>query len=209
MTKTGRHSSKGPNFQNLPIRTDMGGRIREAMMRSTPEYQPHPGPSRPEWWSESADYVGPVVETYPRQGTLRAIRADRARHQTCGYWYLVHDGAMSHTAFRTRSGLDRWLSERGLRLDGELSDHVLFPDDYGVVEIIGKYRDVVYNSRAEYDAASWLMKTRKASNGEYTEAKLQEVDGVSEVRYCNVNVAGRLVFDHEESRRILEGLPRE
>ena len=27
----------------------------------TPEYQPHPGPSRPSWWPESADYEPPTM----------------------------------------------------------------------------------------------------------------------------------------------------
>jgi len=34
----------------------------------------------------------------------------------CGYYYIVTNGAMSHTAFRTKIALKRWLNETGLKL---------------------------------------------------------------------------------------------
>jgi hypothetical protein len=54
---------------------------------------------------------------------LYATSLTQEQHEkTCNYWFIVHNGAMSHTAFETRAGLDRWMSERGLALESELPE---------------------------------------------------------------------------------------
>ena len=42
--------------------------------------------------------------------------------RTCNYWYTITSGwGTPHTAFETERGLRRWLRERGLEIDGELT----------------------------------------------------------------------------------------
>lgn len=69
---------------------------------------------------------------------LHACRLSRESHlKTCGYWYVVTTGAMSHTAFRTRRGLDKWLGELGLSLADSAK---LNEPGTGGTAIIGAYR---------------------------------------------------------------------
>lgn len=104
--------------------------------------------------------------TYKKLHVCRLSREGRAR--TCGYWYVVTEGTMAHTAFRTRKSLEQWLTRFGLKLTRELT-----AGDGGCY-IEGTY------SRAYEDANRTALDARKGlrirlvDNGEYTTGVIQE-----------------------------------
>jgi len=138
---------------------------------------------------------------------LHAASLDREMHErTCGYWYTVTAGALAHTAFATRAGLDRWLRERNLELHDELPEQ----GEVGHSRIIGvgEWQPGVYRSRsylydaAEFDAVRPVVVTAVMSNGDYTLGLIDEdADGVRTVHYLNPNVKTRLVFEHQRTRQ--------
>jgi hypothetical protein len=127
--------------------------------------------------------------------------------RTCDYWYLVrtHGGTMAHTAFRTRDGLLRWLSERGLSLTEPLPDH----GTHSSQRISGTYRRESHYSPDEVTAyhataATCIEVTREMSNGAYTEARITlDSDGLRTVHFLNPNVRERITFDYVSSNLLL------
>lgn len=124
--------------------------------------------------------------------------------KTCGYWFTVTNGAMAHTAFATRAGLDRWLSERGLTLESDLPEAGTF----GTTRVIGEYRteshgeflsDDPRDGMGEGDWSSLhpIAATATLSNGDYTLALITEEGGVRTVHTLNPNVRTRPVFDRK------------
>jgi len=108
------------------------------------------------------------------------------RDHTCGYWYVVTDGATAHTAFRSREALDTWLRERGLTLDSELPG--TWSNDPGASGISGTYRTSSERDRATYDALTPVLATTVIRNGELVEAKIAaDGYGVRTVHTMNVN----------------------
>jgi hypothetical protein len=135
--------------------------------------------------------------------------------KTCGYWFTVTNGSLSHTAFVTRAGLDRWLAERGLALENDLpdySDPAVIPsrDNWreGLTRVTGEYRTMSHGQFSPTDDNPYRMTeddgwfalrpvlvTAAMSNGEYTLALITEDDGVRTVHTLNCNVKTRFVFD--------------
>lgn len=121
--------------------------------------------------------------------------------RTCGYWYVVTSGAMPHTAFATRAGLNRYMRERGLELAKSLSD---VRDEHDVSPINGFYRTESHL----YDSDSFESipgeRTRTMSNGDYVVGILEHgADGVVTVHTLNPNVRTRKVFDYRESNAMI------
>lgn len=120
------------------------------------------------------------------------------RHQqTCGYWYVVSSGAMSHTAFANRDHLITWLEDRGLSMLGELS----MAGTSSCVAVEGHY---ILASHLSYDNFMSLdgKRIRMLDNGEYTLGVITEDDeGVSTVHHLNCNL-NRMVYDYAESRKL-------
>jgi hypothetical protein len=134
--------------------------------------------------------------------SLHATSLNREQHeQTCGYWYVVRNGAMAHTAFATRAGLDRWLSERGLALENELPE----PGEWGTTRVVGSYRERCYlYDAAEFDQLRPVLATAVMSNGDYTLGLVTEGEaGQRTVHYLNPNVRTRFVFDHAKTREVM------
>jgi hypothetical protein len=131
--------------------------------------------------------------------------------KTCGYWFIVTNGAAAHTAFATRAGLDRWISERGLALKDELADAGTVSN----ARITGTYRTVMHGefSPSEDDPyrmteGDWpppdpVLATAVMSNGQYTLGLITEDDGVRTVHTLNPNVRTRLIFDRQAAARWL------
>ena len=97
---------------------------------------------------------------YDRLHVCRLSRESRAK--TCGYWFVVTSRSTAHTAFRTRRGLDLWLSRLGLALTGPL-------DKAGdMCDIVGDYERVYTPA----DSLSGIdgEKTRELHNGDYVDA---------------------------------------
>lgn len=138
-----------------------------------------------------------------------------AHERTCGYWYTVTSGAMAHTAFATRHGLDRWMRERGLSLERELPAQ----GEWGTSPIVGTYRERAYlgdadefaamlrglEGRPDYgDSRARPITTAVLSNADYTLGLITEgADGVRTVHYLNPNVRDRLVFHYHRTREVM------
>ena len=130
--------------------------------------------------------------------------------KTCGYWFTVTNGAMAHTAFETRAGLDRWLSERGLTLENDLPEAGTF----GTTRITGEYRtkshgefigDDYRDGMGEGDFYSLVPVAATAAmcNGDYTLALITEDDGVRTIHTLNPNVKTRVVFDRRKTDALM------
>ncbi len=131
--------------------------------------------------------------------SLHACHLDEASHRrTCGYWYTVTSGSFAHTAFRTRAGLDRYMSERGLSLDGSLEAQ---PSH---CKILGSYRtESHFHDAADFQAIDG-ERSRTLSNGDYVEAIISlDADGLRTVHTLNPNVRDRKVFDYRESNALI------
>lgn len=137
-------------------------------------------------------------------GNLWAASLTQESHErTCGYWFTVTSGAIAHTAFATRAGLDRWLSERGLSLENDLPAAGTF----GSTRIAGEYRteshgEFVSEDSFEMGEGDWslvdpILATADLSNGDYTMALITEEDGVRTVHTLNPNVKTRVVYDRK------------
>lgn len=125
--------------------------------------------------------------------------------RTCNYWYTITNGAISHTAFTTKRGLERWLEERGLELDGEMP---ATRGEFATMRVIGEYYaashgefsptdDDQYRMVAgdEFFALKPIVITATMSNGRYTLALITETDGVRTVHTLNPNVKSRITVE--------------
>ena len=149
------------------------------------------------------------TQTYDQ---LYAASLTREQHErTCGYWFTVTNGSMAHTAFATRAGLDRWLSERGLSLENDLPD----AGTWGTTRVLGTYRTASHGEfsptednpyrmvEGDWTSVRPTMATAEMSNGDYTMALVTEEDGVRTVHTLNPNVKTRIVYDRKETARWL------
>lgn len=113
--------------------------------------------------------------------------------KTCGYNYLVTHNAMSHTAFETRAGLDRWMRERNLKLKN--ADAINRHGEYGTSAIIGTYREISYLDSVNFYLLNPHDATPVMSNGDYTLGLITEnFQGIRTVHYLNPNVRTRMIF---------------
>lgn len=140
---------------------------------------------------------------------VASITAEQ-HERTCGYWFIVTNGSMSHTAFETRAGLDRWMSERGLTLESELAE----AGTHSFTRILGEYRTVSHGEflsddfrdgmgPGDFYALRPIAATAEMSNGSYTLALITEENGVRTVHHLNPNVRDRVVFDHFPTRTLM------
>jgi hypothetical protein len=142
---------------------------------------------------------------------LFATSLTAEQHEQHGpYWYIVTNGSMSHTAFETRAGLDRWMEERGLALEGELPA----AGTWGTARVLYGYREAMHGEfltddyadgmgPGEFYSLRWVLATAAMSNGQYTLALATEDSaGVRTVHTLNPNVRGRVVFDWRAMREV-------
>jgi hypothetical protein len=134
-----------------------------------------------------------------RYGNLWVHVLDKDHHaRTCGYWYLVTEGSMAHTAYRTFSGLSGFLAERGLKLTEKLTA----PGHASSQRIEGEYETEMHMDKKAFDEIEAIWEMRVLSNGEYTLGKVTRENGINTVHTLNPNVKEREVFDYQESREI-------
>jgi hypothetical protein len=133
--------------------------------------------------------------------------------RTCGYWFAVTSyGSTAHTAFATRAGLDRWLSERGLSLENDLPA----AGTAGTTRIVGEYRTESHGEFVSDDCRDGMgegdfytlcpaavMVTAAMDNGDYTLALITEEGSVRTVHTLNPNVRTRLVFDRKRTDQLM------
>lgn len=146
--------------------------------------------------------------THYRNMQVTALNEEQ-HERTCGYWYTVTCGATAHTAFATRAGLQRWMTERGLALAGELPE---VTGEWATMPVIGEYYST---SHGEFDPTekapgdpefqhlpmipgdAWhalqpAIITAVMSNARYTLGIITEESGVRTVHHLNPNVKTRL-----------------
>lgn len=132
---------------------------------------------------------------------VTALNAEQ-HAQTCGYWYTVTNGAQAHTAFATRQGLERWLSERGLSCEIPTAVKVC---DYGKglrnsARINGKYSRRLISSLDDFYALPAIVETKNVDNGDYTDSRIVQEDGYRVEYIVNCNTKGRRVYDYRTAR---------
>jgi hypothetical protein len=148
------------------------------------------------------------MQTYSQ--LYAASLTQEAHEKTCGYWFTVTNAATANTAFATRAGLDRWLSERGLSLEGELPA----AGTYGGTRIIGEYRTASHGEflsddfrdgmgEGDFYSLNPIAATAEMSNGDYTLALITEEDGVRTVHTLNPNVKTRVEFDRRKTDALM------
>jgi hypothetical protein len=120
--------------------------------------------------------------------------------RTCGpYFFLVHHGATSFTAFRSKEGFMRWLEDRGLELEKPLVP----VGEFQYQRILGGYVDCCTMSVEEYEAEKvrpGAKLTKVLCNGSWTEGVLtRQFGGRVCLHYLNPNVKSRKVFDYWEA----------
>jgi hypothetical protein len=142
-----------------------------------------------------------ILRFAQKHDDMHACHLDERQHaRTCGYWYTVTEGAMSHVAFATRAGLDRWMHERGLVFADPMPAN---REDFWTGKIIGHY----YRNCELYSQDDWanlpgvLVETWEVNNGDYTEAKItRHPDGSMIVNLVNCNCKWRKVADYSTMR---------
>lgn len=137
---------------------------------------------------------------HARKLHLCSLTAEQ-RSRTCGYWYVVTADGFSHTAFRTRSALLRWMELRGLAPTAEIPES----GEWSAQWLTGEYR---HTAHMEARALDYLegTRTRTLSNGDWVEAVIvTDSDGVRNVHTLNPNVRERRTFDYRESQAIEDG----
>ena len=101
---------------------------------------------------------------------------------------------MAHTAFTTKPGLYKWLSERGLALSEPLPSK---DETFGTVDIAGHY----YDNMILEDLPEGL-EVKRMSNGAYTRATItRHDDGAMVINYHNPNVQNRITYDYATSNK--------
>lgn len=136
--------------------------------------------------------------THYRNMQVTALNEEQ-HERTCGYWYTVTCGATAHTAFATRAGLQRWMTERGLALAGELPE---VTGEWATMPVIGEYYSMSHgrfvpdhDHMMVADDAWYALQpaiiTAVMSNGSYTLGIITEKSGVRTVHYLNPNVKTR------------------
>lgn len=127
--------------------------------------------------------------------------------RTCDYWWTITTfGCTPHTAFRTRPALFAWLRRRGIELTAELPE----TGAHSVQMLSGSYIDRMHGDPLAMPHNFIGLPFLKMSNGDYTEARITEENGVRVINYLNPN-AQRPVWDWRVARPIedagLDGLP--
>jgi hypothetical protein len=142
------------------------------------------------------DHTGPYTTTYNRLSVCHLTPEQHER--TCNYWYTVNDYATSHVAFTTRQGLDRWLTERGLTLAGDITAEGAY------CAITGTYHDAAHMILPVdfYQIGGTL--TFVMDNADYTLGIITTGDdGTRTVHHLNPNIHTRPVFDYAATSRIM------
>lgn len=97
---------------------------------------------------------------------LISITAEQ-RAKTCGYWYLIQThGGTSHTAFRSKGALLRWLGEMNLNPTAYIPDEGV----HSTQRVNGSY-SVLYVDPAQVARMAGVA-VRTLSNGRYVDARI-------------------------------------
>lgn len=111
------------------------------------------------------------------------------------YRYIITNGAIAHTAFHTKEGLDRWLKDTGIKLSKQ-TDH------WGHPLLKGTYSKISMSGNQE-KLDAWaqkrgLRKTKILDNAKFTTAWIKEGKRGNTIYYLNPNYSrDELPYVHE------------
>ena len=117
----------------------------------------------------------------------------------CGDWYTVTQGAMAHTAFRTKAALLAWLDDCGLKLTADLPEAL---GTHSYQEIEGQYHQKMHMDYSEFYALPAIKEIRCMSNGDWTMGRITETDGIRTIHTLNPNCRHRPIFDWRVSQAL-------
>jgi hypothetical protein len=145
-----------------------------------------------------AEHDGGYVHTETYDRLHVAHLTPQMHERTCNYWYTVTSRSTSHVAFTTRAGLDRWLSERGLTLDGDIAA------EGDMAWITGSYRDACHIIMPDaFDKIAGL-RTYAMSNGNWVTGIITtDADGLRTVHTLNPNIHTRTVYPYFETSALM------
>lgn len=112
-----------------------------------------------------------------------------------GYKWLITSKAMPHKAFKTDTGLERFLYDTGLKKPDDISSFMS-----------GYYETKALMDKELFDIMSLdsdCEHTVILSNGDYTEALIVRHNDHNIIYYLNPNVHDRVVYDYNETNRII------
>lgn len=121
---------------------------------------------------------------------IMIIRSNKRPTAFRRYQYLVMNGPYSLTAFRTKAGLKRWLSDFSLtiRYHSRNSSSVMFTVEGEAIH------SMVWSD--EFNAIEADETTYRLSNGDYTLNKIKRgSDGITRVYYMNPNCDREILTD--------------
>lgn len=128
---------------------------------------------------------------YNRYSNLTVTRLNQEQHErTCGYWYTVQNKWTAHTAFATRAGLDRWLTDRGLSITGDIETELW-------CKIEGEYRTALEWMPSKEFQQIEGKRIKIMSNGQWTMGIVNTEDGVTTVHYLNPNCHDRQEYGED------------
>lgn len=103
-----------------------------------------------------------------------------------GYHYLISSGTYNHTAFRTKDGLDEWLSNHDLKIIPREKDEWLrgnkIKGEYKVVHLSGHH-----NQLDEFAKKRELKKIEVLVNGHYSNGYVEKTKNGNIIYQMNVN----------------------
>ena len=137
-------------------------------------------------------------QTYSKLAVASLTPEQHAK--TCGYWYVVQNQCMAHTAFATKEHLQKWADERGLTLPELPANR----GEHSCGDIKGSYSDAMHMDPEAFHALRPNARhVLKLSNGDYTRGLIHDEGGHKVVHYLNPNVHEREVFDYFKSRELV------
>jgi len=136
---------------------------------------------------------------------------DPSQHaKTCGYWYVVHSSAISHTAFRTREAFLAWVAGLGLSVDEQAIPQA---GTWAYGRINGEYNRASHVGVADesdpsrfsyvggYDEFFALRgpRVRMVDNGRTTTGIITtDEGGIKTIHHLNCNMGDRPDFPHNQ-----------
>jgi hypothetical protein len=127
---------------------------------------------------------------------LSILNDPEQRKQHMGYRYIIQTyGGTPHTAYRTKSGLRRFLSDTGLKIHR--------PFRKGSGRLSGRYiRTMLMVSRKDFDSKyGQLRKSHCLDNGDYVRCYIETGAAGNTIYLQNCNMKDREVLDYSYYRQ--------
>jgi hypothetical protein len=110
------------------------------------------------------------------------------------YRFLITNGSMSHIAFRTQAGLDKWLRDTGVKIGAKgWGSNYPIKGSYTIISMSGNKEKLDAFGREHH-----LLPSSILDNGEYTRAYIQEGKHGNTIYHLNCNYPREVLpYKHE------------